>query len=86
MTNLLYNHQDYRRIAELWKDWVNKGKGSVQSREDYFEEIQELCRSMDNFVLLVLVRALDQLGFEEISSDENASFRYADATLLSSYH
>lgn len=62
-TNLLSNHQQYRRVANLWRAWALMNVTQQGSLEDHLATMQQLCRSFDNFVLLLLLRALDDLGF-----------------------
>jgi hypothetical protein len=63
-TNILVNDQNYRRVAELWRAWVNAGHGRTLTPEDVHREANELCQGMTRFAFLIAVRALDQLGFE----------------------
>ncbi len=70
-TNILANDQNYRRVAELWRAWVNAGHGRTLTPEDVHREANELCQGMINFCFLIAVRALDQLGFEIVDSQMN---------------
>ncbi len=64
VTNILTNDQHYRRVAELWRAWVNAGYAAIKSPTDVYQEAQELCQSHDRFALLLVIRALCQLGYE----------------------
>jgi hypothetical protein len=64
MTNILANDQHYRRVAELWNDWVRAGFKEVESQAKFYSEYQELARSMDRFLHLLVMKALHQLGFK----------------------
>ncbi len=68
-TNILTNDQNYRRVAELWRAWVNAGHGRTLTPEDVHREANELCQGMISFAFLIAVRALDQLGFD-IADDQ----------------
>jgi hypothetical protein len=63
-TNILANDQNYRRVAELWRAWVNAGHAETKTPADVNREAQELCSGIGSFALLLVVRALDQLGYE----------------------
>jgi hypothetical protein len=63
-TNILINDQHYRRVAELWREWISTGYSDTKSPFDIYHEAQKLCGSMDRFALLLVARALDQLGYE----------------------
>lgn len=64
ITNILRDDVHYRRIAELWLDWARLGVEHAVRPREYFEEMQDLCRSFDSFGVLLTLRALAQLGFE----------------------
>ncbi len=63
-TNILANDQNYRRVAELWRAWVDAGHAKVMTPAERHLEAQELGHGMDRFALLLVVRALEQLGYE----------------------
>jgi hypothetical protein len=71
-TNILANDQNYRRVAELWRVWVAEGHAKTKTPADVNREMQELCRGFVNFSLLLVVRALDQLGYK-IQENERES-------------
>ena len=73
MTNILANDQHYRRVSELWREWADTGAGHVKSPQELNAEAQELCRGMDSFSMLLVVRALEMLGYEPQSADWEAS-------------
>jgi len=62
MTNVLSNDQNYRRVVSLWREWVNVGH-KAETPSDKYREAQELCHGMDQFALLLVMRALEQLGY-----------------------
>lgn len=63
-TNIFANDQHYRRVAELWREWARTGAGRTQSPKELNDEAQRLCRGMDAFSMLLVVRAMDALGYE----------------------
>lgn len=63
-TNILANDQHYQRVAELWREWARDGAGRLQSPAELHAEAQRLCRGLDSFAMLLVVRALDTLGYE----------------------
>jgi hypothetical protein len=71
-TNVLANDQQYRRVAELWREWARTGAGRTRSPAELHAEAQRLSRGLDAFAMLLAVRALDTLGYEpsEAALDE----------------
>ena len=63
-TNILTNDQHYRRVAMLWREWARIGAERPQSPRKLNEQTQRLCRGMDAFSIVLVVRALDALGYE----------------------
>lgn len=63
-TNILSNDQNYRRVAKLWRECVRAGLANTKSPGDVYREAQDLCHGMDHFSMLLVIRALDQLGYE----------------------
>jgi hypothetical protein len=78
MTNILSDDAHYHRIAEIWLEWARLGQEQAIQPRAHFEEMQDLCRSFDNFALLLTFRALDQLGFEPTSLERLLSDREAE--------
>ena len=68
-TNIFANDSHYRRVAELWREWARIGAERTRSTKELNDEAQRLCRSMDAFSMLLIVRALDVLGYEPTDSD-----------------
>ena len=73
MTNILSNDVHYRRIAELWLAWARLGVQRDPSPREHFDALQELCEAYGNVALLVVVRALDQMGFEPSDPEQPLS-------------
>lgn len=63
-TNILVNDQNYRRVAELWRDWLDAGCAETKTPTDINRDAQDLCHGMVKFSMLLVMRALDQLGYE----------------------
>lgn len=63
-TNVLTNDGDYRRVAELWREWAGTGAGRYKSPAELHDEAQRACRGLDAFALLLVLRALESLGYE----------------------
>ena len=70
-TNILVNDPCYRQIAELWREWSRVGASKTKSVQQQHEEKRQICRGMDSFTMLLIVRALDQLGYEPIEEDSD---------------
>lgn len=64
MTNVLIHDDVYRRVAELWEAWEAHIRASKVDPEARWRQEQSAARGFDPFVLLVVVRALETLGFE----------------------
>jgi hypothetical protein len=64
MTNILANDQHYRRVAELWNDWVRAGLKEAESPEKFYVESQQVIRSLDSFLHLLVMKAFHQLGYK----------------------
>lgn len=73
MTNILANDQHYRRVAELWRELPGSGKDPDKNPEELHLGAQELCRGMDSFSMLLVVRALEMLGYEPQGQDLEAA-------------
>ncbi len=91
-TNLFLNDANYRHSRDLWNSWVKlRGKGDANT--DPHSRMAAWCRSFAQFVLLLVVQALDELGLqaepeptvESLGPDElRLRYRYhADALWLS---
>lgn len=63
MTNILANDQQYRHVAELWTEWSKSGFAKSKSPKEVYSAYQELCNGLDAFATLLVVRALDELGY-----------------------
>ncbi|MGC4890478.1 TFIIB-type zinc finger domain-containing protein [Micromonospora sp. DT227] len=65
-TNMFIHHEDYRRVAALWRAWarVRREVGlhfSIAPRA--------FCNSYDQFVALLAARSLDTLGYQTTTAD-----------------
>lgn len=63
MTNILANDQHYRHVAELWAEWSKSGFSRSKSPKEVYSTYQELCSGLDAFAVLLIIRALDELGY-----------------------
>ncbi len=62
-TNILVNDQHYRHVARLWRLWAHNEVAWAVTPRQIFDAHQDLCRSFDAFALLLVSRALADLGF-----------------------
>lgn len=63
MTNVLLHDDVYRRVAELWTAWETYMRHSIDAPQIAWERGQDAARGFDMFTHLVVVRALQQLGY-----------------------
>lgn len=62
-TNILVNDAHYRRVADVWRTWASTGEGDLLSPVQLHAEAQRLCRGMDAFAMLLMLRALASLEY-----------------------
>lgn len=62
-TNILVSDPLYGRVARLWLLWAQHGHRQPRSPAQFYADQQALCRSFTAFVSLLVVHALDQLGY-----------------------
>ena len=82
ITNILSNDQNYRRVAKLWREWVRAGFANTKSPADVHCETQALCRGTDHFSMLLVIRALDLLGYEVIEQNWEDPIRAPGSWML----
>lgn len=63
MTNVLIHDEVYRRIAELWVAWEDHIRSLSADPEIRWQQDQDAAQGFERFVFLVIVRALESLGF-----------------------
>lgn len=63
-TNIFVNDRHYRHVGALWQEF---GQPS-ETVSEYYDKMQRLCRGFDSFCVLLVCRALEQLGFDSASS------------------
>lgn len=68
MTNILANDQHYQHVAELWTAWSKTGFARTKGPKEIYAAYQELCNGFDAFATLLIVRSLDQLGYEPVDN------------------
>lgn len=78
-TNILVNDPHYRKIAALWRSWARAGHVRQPTREELRRRREAECQRFDEFARLIVVRALDGLGYEP---REDTSFSDAGAIEL----
>jgi len=66
-TNLFTSHKHYKYIALLWEKWISSNK--VETKQERFDNLQKLNQSFFDFSILVIFRALEQLGFASVDTD-----------------
>ena len=62
-TNIISNDDCYRHVSVLWQQWVKKGKQQEKSPEERYIIQQNFVDGFSDFCLLIVIRALDQLGY-----------------------
>ncbi|KFA90322.1 hypothetical protein [Archangium violaceum] len=80
LTNILRNDIHYRHVATLWREWAAYRQTQVRSPGEVYQGHQRVCRSFDAFCLLLVIRALDQLGY--MPQDPEASLRPGEPIVL----
>lgn len=63
ITNVLSHDDVYRRVAELWIAWENHMRSYSVDPDIRWRQEQDAAEGFERFVFLVIVRALDGLGF-----------------------
>jgi hypothetical protein len=70
MTNILANDQHYKWIARLWLARQEQGAGPHPDAEEPSRRYREAVEDWATFVALLVVRALDECGFEPVEGAE----------------
>jgi hypothetical protein len=68
-TNILVNDPHYRKVAALWRAWARHGHVPSATREALRARRQTDCRNFTTFALLVVARALADLGYMTPTDD-----------------
>lgn len=63
MTNVLSHDEVYRRVAELWIAWEDHMRSLGGDPDVRWRQEQDAASGFERFVFLVVVRALDALGY-----------------------
>jgi hypothetical protein len=61
-TNILGNHPEYRKVAEVWRQWIASQEPDLAAAERIARRRRE-SSAFDRFGLLLVLRALDGLGW-----------------------
>lgn len=70
MTNVLTHDGVYRGIAELWIAWENHVRSLSVDPDVRWRQEQDAAIGLERFVFLVVIRALDALGFTPASDSQ----------------
>ncbi len=68
-TNILVNDTHYRKVAALWRAWVRHGHHPGPTRDELRRRREQECRSFDLFARLVVIQALNGLGYGPSPAD-----------------
>ena len=74
-TNIMSNDDCYRHVSVLWQQWIKKGKQQEKSPEERFILQQNFVEGFSDFCLLLVIRALDQLGYCPETEYENCEMQ-----------
>lgn len=69
MTNVLIYDDTYRKVADLWVAWEQHIRSSAADPGVQWQQDQAAAAGFDRFVFLLVVRALDSLGFRPVESN-----------------
>jgi len=64
MTNILVNDQHYRFVARLWLERIRQSVERPRAAREVLDAHQTLCRSFEAFCVLLICRALRELGID----------------------
>lgn len=64
LTNVMKHDETYRRMGELWIAWENHVRESIPDPDERWLKEQKAVEGFFRFSFLVVVRALDNLGYE----------------------
>jgi hypothetical protein len=87
-TNVLTSDQYYSRVARLWRMFSGEEEEQIPSDRDVYLQHQRIVREYEQFVALVLVWALYDLGFAPVEArvptrDGSLDFVSADGRTIS---
>jgi len=66
-TNIIVNDSAYRRAALLWQRWAELRITRRRSDEQVYQRQQAVCAAMARYGYLVVVRAIEQLHFQQMN-------------------
>jgi hypothetical protein len=67
-TNILNNHPEYRKVAEIWRQWVAAQEPELSPTERLTQRRRESA-AFDRFGLLLVLRAMRDLGWSAEGAD-----------------
>lgn len=63
-TNIFSGDLRYRGVALLWDEWAKQKQSRNESPAEVQDKQQRLCYGFDDYCFLLVIRALDVLGYE----------------------
>lgn len=68
-SNVLQHDANYRKVAALWRAWARHERTEKLDGERYLDRQADVARAWRRFAILLVHRALDQLGYEPLEGD-----------------
>ena len=84
MNNVLATDPVYKNLAVLWLEWSRHAAGKPKAPAEVFAEYRSMCESFSSFCLLLVVRALSQLGISADADEGGARIAPGTTVRLSS--
>jgi hypothetical protein len=70
-TNVLNNDRHYRFVNQMWREFLRDLYSRPKTNLQVQLELQALCQDFDRYCLLLVCRALDQLGYKPDRSQDS---------------
>jgi len=77
-TNLFDNHQHYRFIKILWDKYYKKELFNCSEKS---EENQKIVHSYIDYVWIIIIRSLYQLGYQNVKTNNDNSYSFSNNTI-----
>ena len=68
-SNVLQHDANYRKVATLWRAWAGHERTEKLDGDRYLDRQADVARAWRRFSILLVQRALDQLGYEPADGD-----------------
>jgi hypothetical protein len=82
-TNIFVNDFNYHNVSQLWIEWLrHRPKDSAETPLMLYRRLQVFGRSFEEFCLLLVIRALDQLRIEPLDEALGSGFRARGGQVL----